>query len=296
MIGLFARHKKLFGALFFLLLISGLVLLIQKQVSTTGSDADQAGSTPKTNQASAQPEDPSQNKKVDSILTKKLEEWAKSNSGDFGIVVREVTGDQRTATYQADKQFISASTYKLFVTFTVLSWVEKGQLSLDAQVVNGKDIPACLDSLLLYSSDECGWPMGNLVGWSQLHDFLHQQGFSSTDINNYDASGNFVGDKYSTVTDESEIAWRLQAGTLLNKTHTEMVLSRLKKQIWRERVPSGVPEGIVVADKPGWLYDMQNDTAIVYGGKTTYVIAVMSKGSSTQKLAELSKLVYEHLN
>jgi beta-lactamase class A len=233
---------------------------------------------------------------VDTVLEAKIHDWAKANPGDYGVMLREVTGDKRTASYQAEKQFISASTYKLFVTYTVLSWVEKGEFGLDKQVVNGKDIPACMDSLLLYSSDECGWPMGNLVGWPRLSIFLNEQGFENTQLNNYDKDGDFIGDKFSTATDEAEIAWRLHNGSLLNKTHSDMILSRLKRQVWRQRIPAGVPEGIVVADKPGWIYDIENDTAIVYGEKSTYVLAIMSKGSNVKNLAALSKVIYEHLN
>lgn len=237
-----------------------------------------------------------QSSPIDSQLTTVITNWAKESPGDYGVMLREVTGSQRTASYQAEKPFISASTYKLFVAYGVLFRVQNGSINLNTNVVNGKDIPACLDSLLLYSSDECGWPMGNLIGWPTLSDFLHEQGFTNTDLNNYDANGNFMGDKYSTATDEAEIAWRLNAGTLLEPTYADMMLSRMKTQIWRERIPAGVPEGTVVADKPGWIYDIQNDTAIVYGERSTYVLAIMSDGSTKPHLAELSKLIYDYLN
>lgn len=232
----------------------------------------------------------------DEKLTKMISDWAAANPGEYGVVVREATHDMRVASYQPDKSFISASTYKLFVTYGVLYMVQKGDIALDTQVVNGKVIPACLDSLLLYSSDECGWPMGKLLGWQTLSDFLHEQGFIHTNLNNYDSAGNFTGDKYSTATDEAEIAWRLNAGTLLEPTYADMMLSRMKTQVWRERIPAGVPGGIVVADKPGWIYDIQNDTAIVYGERSTYVLAIMSDGSTKPHLAELSKLIYDYLN
>lgn len=302
---LFAKRVSLLAAAFGLIVVAvlGLIIVSNSLRISLGLESDSApmnsdfSDTPIAgegqNSAGA---DLTQENKTDETLTALISEWARDNPGDYGVVLREVNGAMRIASYQADKTFISASTYKLFVSFGVLYAVQKGDLSLETIVVNGMDIPGCLDSLLLYSSDECGWPMGDLIGWPTLSEFLHEQGFTNTDLNNYDVNGNFTGDKYSTAIDEAEIAWRLNAGTLLEKKYTDMMLSRMKTQIWRERIPAGVPEGIVVADKPGWIYDIQNDTAIVYGEKSTYVLAIMSRGSTTSRLADLSKVIYDYIN
>jgi beta-lactamase class A len=69
----------------------------------------------------------------------------------------------------------------------------------------------------------------------------------------------------------------------------------MKSQVWRERIPAGVPSGIAVADKPGWLDNVENDAAIVYGPKSTYTLVIMTTGNSTQPLADLSKQIYDYL-
>ncbi len=164
-------------------------------------------------------------------------------------------------------------------------------------MLGDKSVLSCIDSMLVYSDNDCSLPMGRTVGWSKIDGFLHDQGFKNTYINNYDYSGNNYNlDKLSTAKDEVDLAYRLNAGTLLNKENTEIMLSRMKRQVWRERIPAGLPAEIIVADKPGWLENIQNDTAIVYGARSTYIISIMSIGSTVTKLADLSRVVYETLN
>jgi beta-lactamase class A len=88
---------------------------------------------------------------------------------------------------------------------------------------------------------------------------------------------------------------KLQSGTLLGPTDTDMLLGLMKNQAYRERIPAGVPNGVVVADKPGWLPNVENDAAIVYGPKSTYILVVMTTGSTTQPLAYLSQVIYNQL-
>jgi beta-lactamase class A len=82
---------------------------------------------------------------------------------------------------------------------------------------------------------------------------------------------------------------------LLNTSNTDLLLRLMKTQQWRERIPAGVPSGIAVADKPGWLNDVQNDAAIVYGPKSTYTLVIMTNGASTSPLADLSRQIYTYL-
>ena len=233
---------------------------------------------------------------VDGVLESKLAAWAAGQRGTYGIRVREVSGTQRMAAYQPDRSFVTASTYKLFLAYGILSAVEKGQLTLQTPVGTGQDVATCLDTLIIHSQNDCAWQLGRLIGWGALDDFLHQQGFRATDINNFSPEGSPIKDKRSTPTDEAELVWRLQTGTLLKPAQRDLLLARMKAQVWRERIPAGLPPGIEVAAKPGWLTGVENDAAIVYGAKSTYVLVIMSEGATRQQLADLSRLVYAHLN
>lgn len=230
---------------------------------------------------------------TDTQLEQKIADWVKAQPGTFGVSVREVDGEKRQANYEENKKMVAASTYKLFVIYAT---IKQGGYSLD-QPLGASTIRGCIETLLLVSSDECAYRLGNLIGWDNLDVFLNKDGFTATKLNNYDSNGGFTdAQKITSPKDEAEIVWRLANSNLLQKDVEDFMLGLMKRQIWRERIPAGVPEGVSVADKPGFIYNIQNDVGIVYGPKSTYVVAILSDNSSAPAVADLSRLIYEHLN
>lgn len=235
---------------------------------------------------------------LDTTLQTKLSEWASEQDGDFGISVREITGKMRYASYQADKSFVPASTFKPFVAYMVLHNVEQGQYTLQGRTYKGNLLEYCMDRMISISDNQCAYELERLIGFPEMNEFIQSKGFKSTDLNNYDANGRMLTtDKSSTAADLAEFMWRLQKGELLNQEHTDYLIDLMKHQDWRERIPAGVPDGVEVADKPGWLANIEADMAIVYGTDSTYVLTIMSSGrTAASDLADLSTIVYEYLN
>jgi beta-lactamase class A len=230
-------------------------------------------------------------------LNNLLAEWVvQEEAGDFGVVVQELGGVERRGEFNHDKLFVSASTYKLFVSYIILQEIERGNLDYTSLTNQGRTLDDCFDSLITYSWDVCAYPMGSLVGWPELQSRLVEDGYINTDINNYDSVGEFTGDKFTTAEDEALLMLRLAEGELLAQEETNYLINLLKNQEWRERIPAGVPQGIEVADKPGWLYKYENDAAIVYGEDVTYVMVVLSNESSVERIADLSAEVYAYFH
>ncbi len=225
-----------------------------------------------------------------------IEEWIESQNTTFAVKVQEIDGLKRSASVNSAKQMIPASTYKLFLSYVILLEVEEGNFEL-ADKVPGTEvsIEECIESLLVISSDECAWQLGNMVGWDEVDKTLADKGFTSTKLNNYSKEGQFIGDKKSSVDDEVELLVRLQSGTLLNGELSNLMLGFMRNQVHRERIPAGISDNIVVADKPGWLDGIENDTAIVYAPTGPYVLTIFSAEASTSQLAELSKLIYTNM-
>jgi beta-lactamase class A len=234
---------------------------------------------------------------LDSALQAKLNTWAAAHDGDFGISVREINGKMRYGSYQADKSFVPASTFKPFVAYTILNTIQQGGYSLQATTYKGNTIQYCMERMILISDNDCAYQLERKAHFGEMDTFLQAQGFKNTTLNNYDSSGHLLTtDKHTTASDEAELLWRLHKGTLLNPANTDYLLGLMKKQQWRERIPAGVPDGVVVADKPGWLPGIEADMGIIYGTKSTYVITVISTGATKTTLADLSKVVYDYLN
>ncbi|HSX07056.1 MAG TPA: serine hydrolase [Candidatus Saccharimonadia bacterium] len=236
-------------------------------------------------------------------LSKIVISWQQAHSFTAAVVVRELTGSSRIASSNQDASMIPASTYKLYVAYAILHGIEQGSYSLSTTTSDGNSIQTDLNNMILNSDNDAARTLGFLYGWKNINALLQSQGMNNTNLYNYvPPSTQPVGDKHSTATDLATMLSKLYAGKLLSPSNTQLLLTLMKQQHYRERIPAGVPASIAVADKPGWLSPAdgeagytQNDAAIVYGPKSTYLLVIMTAGSSTQPLATLSQQIYTYL-
>jgi len=240
---------------------------------------------------------------TDAALTQILSAWAGQQSFHASVVVQELTGAKRSASYQATDSVVPASTYKIYVAYAVLHSIEQGKYSLTTKLDDGNTLQTDLNNMILNSDNTAARTLGFLYGWKNINALLKTQGVTHTNLYNYvPPSTSPSGDKYSTAQDLATTLDKLYAGTLLNQAHSQLLINLMKQQHYRERIPTGVPSGVAVADKPGWLSPAdgengytENDAAIVYGPKSTYILVITTTGSSTRPLANLSSQVYDYL-
>jgi hypothetical protein len=75
------------------------------------------------------------------------------------------------------------------------------------------------------------------------------------------------------------------------------MIGLLARQRVRDRLPAFLPEGVVVAHKPGNWSNATHDAGIVSSPRTTYVIVVLSEAAwQPEPIARLSAAVYDYLN
>ena len=63
----------------------------------------------------------------------------------------------------------------------------------------------------------------------------------------------------------------------------------MKRNVYRQGIPAGASG--TVADKVGFLNGLLHDAAIVYSPKGTYVLVILTNGSSWANIAELTKKI-----
>ncbi len=204
-------------------------------------------------------------------------------------------GGPTVSTHRSDIPRVPASTYKLFLVYAYLHQVEVGSVSLSQLVYDNMSADECIQSMLLVSSDVCSFALGNTMGWNNVDSFLNSKGFTSTVLNNYDSVGNFTKNKQSTAQDLGLLLKRLALGELLSQESSTYMLDAMARQQWRERIPSGVPSSVRVAGKPGWLDDIENDAAIVYSDKGTYILVIFTDKAPIGSLSGLSKQIYDQV-
>lgn len=88
---------------------------------------------------------------------------------------------------------------------------------------------------------------------------------------------------------------RETAGT---KEHCRQMIDILSDQQFRDKIPAGVPSHVRVANKTGWITQIDHDAAIIFpAGRQPYVLAILTRGlqdheAAIELIARLSGIIY----
>ena len=205
------------------------------------------------------------------------------DKGDFAISVRKL-GDSGVHA-NGDKQYHPASTYKLFVAYSVLKRVDDGRMSLGQTTSGGQTLAQCLDNMIVNSDNACAEWFGATINWSTITNEARALGASRTTL-----SRPFV----STTNDQALFLQKLESNQLgLTEPSRARLLDAMKRQVFRRGIPAGV--GVPVADKVGFLEGYLHDSAIVYSPKGVYVLVIYSNGSSWAAIADAARQIHAQL-
>lgn len=216
-------------------------------------------------------------------LSALMANYAKDHPGTFGMQLIELSGKRRRAAYNESKQFITASTYKLFVAYGTLKKIEAGEWQWSNASAGGRDTAACFDDMIVKSDNACAEALLERYGYNNLTRDIRALSLSS-------ASG-FIGDTpKSTAADLGLFMAMLESGQMpIQPASRDRFIGALKRNIYRQGIPAGASG--TVADKVGFLNGLFHDAAIVYSPSGTYVLVIMTDGSSWANIAELTRQI-----
>lgn len=224
-------------------------------------------------------------------LQKLLDTFAAEHQGKFSVYVKDLRTGQ-VASIRADQKMTSASLYKLFVAQRTLAQIDLGQWQLGSAAGNGtgRTIDTCLSIMITYSDNGCGRALGEKLGWGTQDQALAVEGYTDTTL---------ASPQQTSARDVASLLERLYSNQLLSARSTEQLTTLLKSQHINNRLPQGLPSGIVVAHKTGDLDGYVHDAGIVYGPKTDYVVVVMSgpwgmPGTAPAQFAALSQQLWHY--
>jgi beta-lactamase class A len=198
--------------------------------------------------------------------------------GNYALAVLDLTGD-RDASVNGNKQFTSASTYKLFVAYAVFKEIEAGNMSW-SDTINGKTVSKCFEDMIVVSDNNCAKAFGESIGWNVIDTMMDGLGLTNTQVQG--------GNHLTTANDLARFLYKLETGSLLSSADRTKLIDLMKRQIYRSGIPAGT--GVTTADKVGFLDALLHDAAIVYGPKP-YVLVVLSDGSSWSQVADAAKQI-----
>jgi beta-lactamase class A len=219
---------------------------------------------------------------TDQGLSALMTNYAADHPGMFGVSMIELSGQHRNASYNNDHQFITASTYKLFVAYSTLKRIESGEWQWSDQIDGGRDLTKCFDDMIVKSDNACGVALLHKVGYETITSVMHAIGLTNTTFLKGDSP-------LTTPGNLADFLAALQSGQLLSPSSTDTLLSAMKRNVYRQGVPAGIPA--TVADKVGFLYALLHDASVVYSPSGTYVLVIMTDGSSWGTIADLAKKI-----
>lgn len=220
---------------------------------------------------------------TDEGLSALMAQFAQGRSGSFGVSFAEIGGQGRHASYQGNKQFRTASTYKLFVAYGTLKRVEAGQWNWSMQVHGGRDLAKCFDDMIVKSDNPCAETLLEWIGYKTLTNELRTIGLTGS---TFTCS---CGYPVTTANDLVTFNGALYSGQLVSASSTERLLSAMKRNIFRQGIPKGASGQ--TGDKVGFLNALLHDAAIVYSPSGTYVLTILTEGSSWGTIAELTRQI-----
>jgi len=194
------------------------------------------------------------------------------------VLINEQTGE--TITTNESRVFTSASLYKLFLTYAILTQVDAGSLSLEDQMADGATIDDYLTSTITVSANETAKELAYLIGWENIETFIHDQGFVSTSFNPYLESDGvyYNGDLETTPAEVAFLLERLLDGELLSESSTAYFLGLLGNQQLVYALNTGLNDEVSFAHKTGLLTDVSHDAGILSMDGQNYIVAVLTDG------------------
>ena len=223
---------------------------------------------------------------------------------DFGVVVLSLV-DGRYASIAPERVFYAASLFKLTVLYEVYRQRELGMLFFSEQLLytpyyeqydlTGAPIPVCdeisisdaLYEMITVSDNVSAVLLQDRVGAGAVNQDMAALGFSGTSL----ASDGV----WTTARDMARLLELIARGQAVSPPASGEMLGLLVSQTVRNRIPAGVPDGVVVGNKTGDWENATHDVAIVRAPFGTYVITALSEQGERAPIAQLSADVYRYL-
>jgi beta-lactamase class A len=257
----------------------------------------------------------------ESELEKIAEEQLLNKKGDYSIVIKNLQTDEFYS-HNSDKQYNSASLYKLWIMAVVFQKIKDGSLKEDETL--SAEISKLNDTLSTTSptptpenftptptlgepervSMRAGFAIENMITISDNFSAIllasRSGNFSVTNfLKNYEFNNsNFRQPPQTTAGDIALFYEKLYKGGIVDEYYSNRMIEILKKQTLNDRIPKYLPKDVEVAHKTGELFDAKHDAGIVYSPHGDYIIVVLSKTNNPQEasenIAKFSKAVYEY--
>ena len=226
-------------------------------------------------------------------LETELKDHISQYPGKWSLYLERVDSGEKIE-IDASERMRSASLIKLYVAGCCLEDLESGKIEQ-----NKEEILAEIEKMIKISDNESCNKLIDLMGFDRINEFIKGQNCTSTEIARkmLEKSEN---DNYTSAADSASVLKKILEGKYVSEEASNTLMEYLKGQEKVRKIPGGVPEGVITANKTGELDNVQNDAAIVFAPGGTYILCVMSENENGAYeneglIAEISSMIYEKI-
>lgn len=140
------------------------------------------------------------------------------------------------------------------------------------------------------------------LGMERINACLRRRGYAHLRLRSHILGPEPNGPNEVTAAEMTRLLGQIERRELISRKAGDEMRRLLLAQHWRERIPAGLPPGVVVGNKTGTLSGCLHDTAFVEapdGLRYTLAALVERSGRAqcrSESLAELSRRVFEYLD
>ena len=226
-------------------------------------------------------------------------------SGTWSVYVENLS--TRQALIVGDQPMKSASVMKLFVMAAVYEQIDSGRIERTDEVVS------LLHDMISNSSNESANRLLLLLGNGDyakgvraVNRYISSHGYSkdTREYNGFEDDAAVVDGSHFNQINAKDI------GLLLEHVYSRSFISRnvcneieemMLNQATRYKIPRGLPDDVEVANKTGEMDTVENDAALVFGGRTDFILVILSedwdsKNTAQEEIQDLAGMVYNYLN
>lgn len=232
--------------------------------------------------------------------------------GTYAIVVKNL----RTGEFyrqNADRPFVSASLYKLWLMGTVFSQINQGKLTADTTLSSTTseldryfnldlpfadepqgDISLTVDQALMQtiviSANYPALLLTKQVGIPAMTAFLKENRFTQSRLAQNDQ------EPETSATDVANFLEKTYKGELISPESSAKMLDLLRWQRLNSKIPKYLPDDITIAHKTGEIDNFSHDAGIVFAPNGDYILVILSESddpeAANERISAISKTVY----
>ncbi len=321
-ISLTERLQERFGTLRLRLVAAGAVLLVillivllahacshsSSKAKSSSSSSAESSSASENDSSSGQADESRSAVDVQAVIEQEgelydlrmmIESVIAGYPGNWSVYVKNL--DTNDCFSINDHIVYPASMIKLFAAGAVYQQIEEGLIDESAVY------PTICD-MVSHSLNEAFNSIVWYIGKTYITEWCAEHGYDSTTqchglfpSTNGDGLETSTGYNTTCASDAGRMMESIYRGECVSEEASEKILDMLFDQEYRNKIPSGLPEGVRVANKTGDTDDVSHDAAIVYSDGADYVLVIMVEAYGfaydlDPDFIELSGLVYNYFN